>query len=238
MKIAIVGGCFTNQHNILFDRLYHQTLKRNLEANDWIVEIKTIRYETISKCLQKIIELQNNFPFDLLLFHLRAEPIMRMSKLYYKYIDDKGILMHALNFPLLNVLYSEKFDLLLQSPVTFQADDNIRESNIHHLLRELNYLAGSFIGNKKYAIGMVEKTILQINKFCLDIAADFLLLGPVSRPFSKFENGLSEKINKVFGSMASKKSISYLNLLKTVSKDNKPMFFEMVFMLASLGMMK
>src|SRR4051812_29472807 len=100
MKIAIVGGCFTDQHNIPFNRLYHQTLKKNVEENGNDIEIRTLRYERISKSLEKIDRLHNEYHFDLLVFHLRTEPLMRMTKFYYKYFDNKGKLCHAINFPL------------------------------------------------------------------------------------------------------------------------------------------
>ena len=58
MKIAIIGGCFTDQNNIPFDRLCHQTLKRNIEAQGEQVEIRTMRYERISRCPEKIIDLK------------------------------------------------------------------------------------------------------------------------------------------------------------------------------------
>ena len=226
MKIAIIGGCFTNQHNIPFDRLYHQTIKRKLENIGTQVEIRTIRYERISTCLEKIMELQRDYPFDLLLFHLRAEPIMRMSKLYYKYLNAEGKLKHDLNIPLMNILYSEKFDLLSQRQVSIQLDDNMIESKAYHSLRELNYLAGSLIGNRSFALKALEKTILEIHVFCMKKKLNFLLLGPVSRPFSRFEDNLSEEINRRFESVTKENSINYLNLIKKVSKDKESMFFK------------
>jgi len=225
MKIAIAGGCFTTQHNIPPESLCHQILKNILEAKGISVEIKTIRYERISKCTEKIIELKNSFSFDLLIFHLRTEPVMRLSKLYYKYKNQEGQKKCSFNLPHLNVLYPEKFDLL--SRRSFQTrQTQSPESRIHHFLRETNYFMGSLIGNKKYAIRMMEKAIVQIQKFCQENNADFLLLGPVSRPFSKFEDQLSAEMSSRFETLARKKSIPYLALLKKTTNDHQPMFFD------------
>lgn len=226
MKIAIIGGCFTDQHNIPFNRLYHQTLERLLKGNEHQVEIRTIRYEWISKCVAKTIELYQDYPFDLLIFHLRAEPIMRMSKLYYKYLNAEKKLKHAINFPRLNLIYPEKFDLLSQRQIYRQGNDNTGESKVYHLLREANYSLGSLLGNKSYALNMLEKSILQIQEFCILENVKFLLLGPVSRPFSKFEDQLSAEMDRKFELLSDEKSINYLKLIKDVSRDNKPMFFE------------
>ncbi len=226
MKIAIVGGCFTNQHNIPFNCLYHQNLKKMLEGYSENVEIITIRYERISKCLEKIIELQKVNDINLLIFHLRAEPIMRMSKLYYRYLNNDGKIKHALNLPYLKIFYPEKFDLLSQIRVNAQENIIKKESKVYHFLRETNYLLGSLIGNKKYALNVLKSTILQIRDVCFNGNVNFLLLGPVLRPFSKFEDKLSKEINNIFELLTKEKSIKYLSLIKNVTSNNIPMFFE------------
>jgi hypothetical protein len=226
MKIAILGGCFTEQYNIPYNRLYHQTLKKFLCEKGKSVEIITRRYERISKCLGKITDLHKDFNFDLLIFHLRTEPIMRMSKLYYKYLNNTGKLKHSINLPYLNIFYPEKFDLLAQRQFNSEYHKSLKEGKIYHLLREINYFLGTLIGNKRYALKILIASILQIQEFCIHNRIEFLLLGPVSRPFSRFENKLSEDINKEFDFITKEKSIVYLNLIKRTTKDNKSMFFE------------
>jgi hypothetical protein len=226
MRIAILGGCFIEQHNIPFNRLYHQTLKRSLSEKGEIVEIKTRRYERITKCLEKIIDLHNDYHFDLLIFHLRTEPVMRMSKLYYKYLNNEGKLKHAINLPYFDIFYPEKFDLLAQRRFYFHGHNSSRESKLYHVLREINYLLGTLIGNKSYALEILKITVLQIQAFCINSKIEFLLLGPVSRPFSRFENKLSEEINRVFELVTKEKSIPYLSLIKRTTNDNKSMFLE------------
>lgn len=226
MKIAIVGGCFTNQHNIEFSRLYHQTLKTFLKLNVENVEITTIRYERISKCLDKIIDLQHKNDFDLLIFHLRAEPIMRMSKLYYKYLNNEGKLRHSLNLPYLKIFYPEKFDLLSLRRFNHCENKNIKATKVYYLLREANYVLGTLLGNKSYALHSLRKLILDIQEFCNEKNINFLLLGPVSRPSSYFEDLLSERINKEFEELSKEESIKYLSLIRKKTNDNQPMFFE------------
>lgn len=226
MKIGIVGGCFTDQHNIPFESLYHQTLKRLLIANEEKLEIRTIRYERISKCATKTINFYDSYPFDLLIFHLRAEPIMRLSKLYYKYLDQQKKLRHSINFPPLNLIYPEKFDLLLNRQICSLRGDDTVETKFYHMLREANYSLGSLLGNKRYAFDLLEKSIIQINQFCASKNVNFLLLGPVSRPFSRFENRISEELNTRFEALSAQKSINYLNLLKPFTADGRSMFFE------------
>jgi hypothetical protein len=226
MKIAIAGGCFTNQHNIPFHRLYHQTIKTKLEDTRIPVEIRTIRYERILKCPEKIMELEKDYSFDILLFHLRAEPLMRMTKLYYRYLNTQNKLRHSVNLPYLNILNPEKIDLLSLRPPQRPIDDHIKESSLYYLFRELNYLAGTLIGNKRFALNLVEKTVLQIYNFCLEKKISLLVIGPVSRPFSFFENRLSKHLNQTFEKLTDRKNIDYINLIKETCLENHAMFFK------------
>src|ERR1035437_9609121 len=187
MKILIVGGCFTCQHNIESKRLYHQTiLNKFIDSGSSDTQIQTISYERIAKTIDKIETIHKDFKFDLLIFHLRAEPLMRMVKLYYKYIDDEGKLCHSLNVPFFPILNAEKFDLLEVRRIR-NSVINQDETPLYHSLRELNYGLGSIIGNKGRAMKSYAKFTEKIAVFCKNNSSDFLLLGPVSRPFSRFE---------------------------------------------------
>jgi hypothetical protein len=226
MKIAIAGGCFTNQHNIPFERLYHQSILIELKKYFSELQIKTIRYERITKCLEKIVAFHVEYPFDLLIFHLRAEPLMRLTKLYYRYADEQRGIQHALNLPKLRILKPEVQDLLVLRPADFQCYNTLRESKLHHILREMNYITGSVIGNKTHAICLLQKMVQEIHAFCNDHQIQFLLLGPVSRPFSTFENKLSEEVDEQFKRLSEIHSIHYLSLIKLFTKQHQSMFFE------------
>ena len=101
-----------------------------------------------------------------------------------------------------------------------------KENKTYHLLRELNYMFGSALGNKEYALNMLEKLIVQIQDYCFGQNTKFLLLGPVSRPFSIFENKLSAEISEKFQLFSAERSINYLALIKKKTTNNQSMFFE------------
>ena len=126
----------------------------------------------------------------------------------------------------MNLFYPEKFDLLLQTLNNAQRSNNNKESMAYHLLRETNYILGSLIGNKRFAMKTLEKSVLKIHEFTQKKNIKFLLLGPVSRPFSKFEDRLSQEINVKFEKITKEKSINYLSLIKKFNDDNKSLFFD------------
>ena len=225
MKILIVGGCFTCQHNIEFNRLYHQTiLHKFIKSGLSCAQIQTISYERIAKTIDKIETIHKDYKFDLLIFHLRAEPLMRMVKLYYKYLNDEGKLCHSLNLPFFRNLNAEKYDLLEVRRI-INSVKNQDETQLHHSLRELNYYLGSIIGNKRRAMKSYAKFTEKIAVFCKNNSSDFLLLGPVSRPFSRFENKLSYEMSIKFNEFSKSENIKYLELLGESTLGNNPMFF-------------
>jgi hypothetical protein len=225
MKILIVGGCFTCQHNISFERLYHQTIKNNfINRGDLEIEIKTITYNRLSKVLDKIEKVKADYSFDLLIFHLRAEPLLGMIKVYFKYIEENGNLRRFLNVPFHRLRVEQKhYDHVGVGSARLLKNQN---TMLHRYMRELNYCIGSAIGNKKRAIKNYENCVLGVSRFCEDNQVRLLLLGPVSRPVSKNENRLSHDISNAFKSVANREQLHYLELLGERTTGNKPMFFD------------
>jgi hypothetical protein len=141
-------------------------------------------------------------------------------------LDHEKKLKHSINFPPFNLIYPEKYDLLLHRQICSQGNNNLDKSGFHHMLREANYSLGSLIGNKKYAFNQLEYSIFKISQFCESWNIKFMLLGPVSRPFSSFENKISEEMDQRFESLSVEKSIHYLSLIKKHTDQGKSMFFE------------
>lgn len=234
MKILIVGGCFTCQHNISFERLYHQTIRdKFIDQGDLDIEIKTITYSRLSRVMDKIEKVREEYPFDLLIFHLRAEPVLGMIKVYFKYLDEKGYLRRYLNVPFHHLSIEGKH---------FKAESRIssgilkkHDTKFYQQLRELNYNIGSSLGNKKRAIDLYEKCVLGLVAYCNEHSIQSLLLGPASRPVSKFENRLSHDISSSFKSLADREQLNYIELLGESTACNKPMFFDNGFNVSQEG---
>lgn len=225
MKALIVGGCFTCQHNISFERLYHQSIRNKfIDGGDLDIEIKTITYNRLSRVLNKIEKVREVYPFDLLIFHLRTEPLLGMIKIYYKYPDEYGCLRRFLNVPLnrLPVEVKQYNAVPIGNTQSLKKNDTI----LHKYMRQLNYYIGSVVGNKKRAIDLYEKCVLGLTGYCKENCVQFLLLGPASRPVSKFENRLSRDISGAFKSLTDREQLNYLELLGERTADNKPMFFD------------
>jgi hypothetical protein len=94
------AGCFPVQHNILFEDTFHRILKiRSEELNNLNLHFRIIRYEKFSNCLDKIIGQHEIHPIDNLVFHIRAEPFLRLVKLFYRYQDYEYKKHWSLNLP-------------------------------------------------------------------------------------------------------------------------------------------
>ncbi|MCL5020126.1 MAG: hypothetical protein M1339_00360 [Bacteroidetes bacterium] len=225
MNLTIVGGCFPVQHNIPVGRLYHETLKKLLSERGIDISVDIIRYERLSKCFGKIAAFAGSNSIDLLLFHLRAEPLMRLSKFYYKHVDDNHVLKRSVNMPILRIINPEKYEV----PITRKIQPHLPgkgETQLHHALREVNYIVGSLVGNRKFALMEYMKLVKSVVDFCQAGKINLLVVGPVSRPFSRFENRLSEKIDSVFSKAMDESDTAYLHTLGRQDEEGRNLFFE------------
>jgi len=226
MNITIVGGCFPVQHNIPEDRLYHHTLKLRLRDKGIETSFSLVRYERLSNCLPKIEAAAKDRHIDLLVFHLRAEPIMRISKLYYEYMDDAGAVRRSLNLPFLHMLNPEIHEVVVTRKIVPGLPSQNGETRLHHALREVNYLSGELIGNSRYALKRYLSLVLSVADFCSRVGGKLLVVGPVSRPFSRFENRLSEKIDGVFSGEMGRAGLPYLRTLGRYDNKGRDLFLK------------
>ena len=224
ISVLIVGGCFTQQHNIEPSKLYHQLIQKELRKNHCVdLKIEIVRYERLTKCLEKIKSAVKIQKPDLILFHIRPEPLIKISKLYYRYKDSLGILRGSINIAYLNKLKVENYQHKI-SPIIDRTYKYPRESFIRRSLIYCNQLLGIATGNLKYALKLYLTLVLELNNYCQKENIQLLSIGPVSRPHTILENKLSEILDSyIEASMVSNK-IPYVKCIGTFSNENKSLF--------------
>ena len=225
MHLVIVGGCFPVQHNIPLERLYHATLRQQLAQSGVATDLTVVRYERLHTCRAKLEAVARQRPIDVLVFHLRTEPLMRLAKLYYKCLDDDGQRRHSFNLPAFGQLNPEKYDLLTVQPRRAPTGPPAPETGLHQLLRQLNYRAGSLLGNRRHGLRLYAELVDSLREFCQAGGTRLLVVGPVSRPCSGYENRLSEQIDAFFRSHLAPPKVPYLGTLGTQAPDGTSWFF-------------
>lgn len=229
INLTIAGGCFTQQHNIKFENLYHQIVKKNIEnVFNCKLNISIIRYERFNKCFDKIEKSYLDNPIDILIFHIRSEQFLRMSKLYYKFSDDKGVIRHSLNLPLFNFMNPEKYGQIQNEMLTgnVNSDITVRSSKFKKYLTEMNYVAGILSGNVYSSQKKYLKLIERVFSFCKEKKIKFILVGPVSRPHTKAEDILTGRLNCYIHASMDANKIKFINCLGKLSENNEPLFFK------------
>lgn len=195
-NLLMVGGCFSVQHNILFEDLFHQKLKRMIEKNFHVkLNINIIRYERLLTVQEKIKNHINSHKTDLIIFHVRPEPYLRLVKFYYAYTDENGKKKFSFNIPFLKWLNPEKYDLLEMNRFHSQ---NKKPGNtpFRKFLITMNYLLGMLNGNKRYAAKKYLLTTNEVIDFCIDNNTQYLILGPNRRNNSISEPYLCKELNE------------------------------------------
>ena len=225
MHLTIVGGCFPVQYNILPERLYHYTLRAGLAAagSPW-PGLAIVRYERLSTCLAKLKAAHAQQPTQVVLFHVRAEPVLRLTKLYYRYLDDTNRVRHSLNVPWGRPGNPEQYDLLTrrQPPPPLAPPPETRR---HQQLRQLNLQLGTWAGNRRRALHQYQRLVLAIADFCRQQGIQLLLIGPVSRPCGPVENQLSAQLSAAFAALATQHVLEYLPTLGELDTAGQPLFF-------------
>jgi citrate lyase beta subunit len=224
INFTFVGGCFPVQDNILFEDIFHQKLKREIEnVFDVNFKINIIRYERFSNCLEKVISASNDKAIDYLVFHIRPEPFLRLIKLYYKYLNHNSKLCRSLNISFLKILNPEKYDLQ-----SFSRGYNYSVSNnrtiFYKALINVNYLFGFMIGNYNYALKKYLILIKEIISLCESRKIKVIILGPAIRSNTFLEALFSKRLEKYMSKSLKSINVRYVFGLEKHNQNGKRYF--------------
>lgn len=224
--MVIVGGCFPVQHNIPPDKLYHFLIKQDAGILfNSILNFNIIRYDRFSDCLDRIRSGIADRQANILLFHFRSEHFQRLSKFYYKYHDNNGNVRRSINLLMLKVSKAEELDLLSGvNPVTISHHQ--LSSAFHRILVTANYLLGFIVGNVHYALKRYENLAGQVIEYCIANDIRVIFAGPVSRPHTKYENYLAQRINRHMKNKYDSPGYIYIDLLGEKANDGSSLFFK------------
>ena len=224
INLTFVGGCFPVQNDILFEDLFHQKLKRRIEREyDTELNINIIRYEQFGTCLKKITAYNKSCPIDVLVFHIRPEPFLRLVKIYYRYLNNKGILKKSLNIPSLNMSNSEKYDSSkFEKGISFNTGKE--ETRLHKLLVDLNYIIGRNAGNLKYAFKKYYELALDIAAYCKETNIRLLVLGIGFRNNTPYAKRLCRLLNDYLQNKFTNGGIPYIENMSDHSRNTEQYF--------------
>ena len=224
INFTFVGGCFPVQHNILFEDLFHQKLKKKIESTFNVnFNINIIRYERYNNCLNRIINDNESNPIDVLVFHIRPEPYLRLVKFYYKYVNNNGDRKYSFTIPFLKIIRPEKYDFLVLGR-RYNVSTNQNNSQLHKALIDINYKTGNFLGNTKYALKKYFELVSDVINYCQNKNIKLILLGPTLRFETTFEPTLCNELNAYFKNKLGSTNVSYIDCIDNISKNHEQFF--------------
>ena len=191
IKTGIICGCLPKQYGIKAEMLYHQLLSQKTKSLFGItLEISSIWYTTLFESTQKSIELITLEKPSLLIYHVRPDPFLRISKLIVRYYN-------------INEVSKTKFNFNADDSMIIDKENNER-ANIHRkkksvfksLLLHLNYILGYTFGVNHKGIFKEIKILNNLISYCEQKNITLFIVGPASRPRSRIENSLLYKLEK------------------------------------------
>lgn len=214
LHLVFVGGCFPVQHNILYEDIFLSKVKKNMISSLNIETfIDIIRYEQFNRVMDKIKKLHSTKETEVIIFHIRPEPFLRIVKFYYRFVDNNGKIKHSLNIPFLKIINPEKYDYLILGR-RYENTNTLKKSKFHNLLININYFLGEIAGNKSYAIKKYIELVKDLDEFCSINNIKLILLGPNSRSNTKKEPFICKALDSSM--KQSTKDIRYINGMDTL----------------------
>lgn len=195
MNFTFAGGCFPVQHNIRFEKRFHQLLQQKTESvNNTQLNTTIVRYELLRTCFDKIKRSVERNPPDVLVFCFRMEPLLRLTKCYYRFRNNTGVIDHSFQLLRYSSPVSERFDLLNTDP---EITRSLRPASLlRRILADLNYLSGYLLGNFNIATLRYFSLMEETEKLCHAKGIRFIVLGPSVRSATPLEKRLSHRFAK------------------------------------------
>jgi hypothetical protein len=219
IKAGIVCGCLPTQTGIATGSLYPSLLSDRIYNDTGIhLEFSSIWYTRLSDCMNKVKELQHRDNPDLILFHVRPDPFLRLSKFLIRYRDRSGHLRFLVNLDATDATLLER---------DYSARNSLahRERNLFkHLTRSFNYLAGIISGVQRRAILAEIKLIQELVHFCESQKKQLIIVGPASRPRSNVENTLLMQLERSLATHFATTGIPYISCFGTRGSNNESLF--------------
>ncbi len=191
IKIGIVCGCFPTQAGIGPDELYHRVLSKRLESDKQIsMNISSIWYNTVSSAFVLTQQLIDTEKPDVILFHVRPDPFLRISKFWMKYSDKERKVKKKINL--------DADDAMIVDDFTPLASQRLRQkkSLLHRAFRQLNYLLGVLARTNSNAIEKERTSIENVLAECEKQKLPLIIIGPASRDTGFLENILLYRLEK------------------------------------------
>jgi len=223
--LGIIGGCFPVQDGIESQALYHQIIVRMLYENyNLEMEILVEQYDSIKEGETKTVRLVNDTELDAILFHIRPDPYLKMSKFLFRYITPSDRLTYSFNFPIMKHNISERFSM-------YEYKGSYKPKKKGHcflnpFFRELNYFVGMLLGINSYATRMEQRLVDRIVNICKREKKRVLLVGPPSRPRSKLENYFCRLLEKKMFKLYGCSETQYVSIYGSFSETGEYLFFE------------
>jgi len=231
--LGIIGGCFPVQEQIKHDELYHQLIAHQLLYESGIIlNIKISRYDLVKECDDAFNNIISNGIPDLLLFHVRPDPYLINSKVYARFVNKNKIKTSKINLHKFSGF--KEPELIAVNNQDFSGRKK-RKHYLRKIFRELNYIAGIISGNNLITTNKFVETIYFLKSKCEDRKIKLVVQGPPSRPRSKMENYLLNKLNKKLFTRFLNTDIEYIPCFGEYDEDGNYIFLEDDIHLSSLG---
>lgn len=206
LNIAIVGGCALTQRSIPKENRFFSIAKRKLETEqNSKVSFLFSSYESFYQLEETVLKQLAKKKPDLLIIHLRPQPLLRISKLFLR-ANNLNIKLNPILTSKKNYPQNENMQLPIVSNFTTKP-----------LFMGLNILLGRLFLVHKIVATQILESLKNIESVCIKHNIQFMILGISPQPKSLQGNYCCKSLNDFLKSKCNDLTISYIDTFNTLN---------------------
>lgn len=221
LKAGIACGCLSTQKDITTNDLYHHLLKQKLLRYNIDFETTSYWYDTTTQCRERLRLLIKNKNPDVLLYHVRPSPYLRMSKIFIRYHDTNNRLRFKINLTADDGGIKER----VHQPITIE-QQNKKKYLFYVFLREFNFFISFLAGINQQSIKKQMQLLKEVVETCERHHVNLILIGPPSRPRSIMENYLLARFEKTLSGSGIYNNFQYISCYGSKDESGNALFQE------------
>jgi len=182
ITVGIMGGCLLAQKEIGLNNLFHRRLSARLKTEAGCkARFRFGTYTGIEDAVQKYLAMTGKGDLDVLLFHVRPQSFLAMTKPVVKYADARGRTRFSLHPALFN--RQADWDAALDGCAESATPVPDKPAPLP-AFNPINLLLGKLLRLDKWACGYLSEFLLHLNEVCKRHGTRLFIVGPSALPAS------------------------------------------------------
>jgi hypothetical protein len=224
MTIGLLGGCPPAQKEIGLNNLFYRCLSARLKSEAACrARFRFGQYAGIEDAVQKYLAMAGKTDIDVLVFIVRPQPFLAMTKPLIKYADAEG----GTRFSFHPALFRRTAEWDGVFDERLQTGDQVPRPLFQRIsLAPVNLAAGKLLRLDRWACETMADFLLHLNRVCERHGTQLFIVGPPAFPASLISHLNCMKLNRRLRDLAHVHSLNLVDWLTDTDKSGQYLFMD------------